>query len=407
MFRPVFTLTQDESFVHVHLVVRYLRPDDIKFFLGEHEFRFLAMPYALKLHFNECIEEDGSEKASYCVESGTLTVRLPKQTEGQHFTQLDQPDQLVEEDPHSEAAGNESRESFHYGFNNQYSGVFKGLENFEEEILESPEPESTSPEDRVELRILAEESKFDGDYYLGDLVSEDDFSHVLNYEPWWTKLAEGTPPSFSEQDDMLLARFQPKQFLLESEKSIHCILIDILFAYVHQELVMNGQESCEASWSISRLSRTLSWLDSSLESPLESLIVSYRRALAYPLYRNWNLCQKVHHFVAQALLGGPLVVLKCFLNIHHAMTHNSEKRYLLNLIFTNDLLSYIQASDAEVFQMLGHVVQQCVISKESVGFSLLELEQLAQDAEAVDYSGLVDHMDIEEIDLIENTNFLP
>jgi hypothetical protein len=44
----------------------------------------------------------------------------------------------------------------------------------------------------------------------------------------------------------VLARLGPKSFLLENERQICCGLLDILFAYVHHELCMQGEESCEA-----------------------------------------------------------------------------------------------------------------------------------------------------------------
>ena len=73
MHQPEFTCSQDDSFVFLHLKVKYLREQDIQFFMSEREFRFVAPPYTLQMEFEQAITEDGSEKATYCVESGVLT----------------------------------------------------------------------------------------------------------------------------------------------------------------------------------------------------------------------------------------------------------------------------------------------------------------------------------------------
>jgi hypothetical protein len=86
---------------------------------------------------------------------------------------------------------------------------------------------------------------------------------------------------FSEQDQMVLLRLKAKQYLIENEKIIWNDFLDILFAYIYYELQTEGEESCEASWTVSRLSRCLSWLDSSIESMHESLSVSYRRFFCF------------------------------------------------------------------------------------------------------------------------------
>ncbi len=41
----------------MQIQARHLRERDIQFFFGDHEFRFLAPPYCLRLHFAQRIAE--------------------------------------------------------------------------------------------------------------------------------------------------------------------------------------------------------------------------------------------------------------------------------------------------------------------------------------------------------------
>jgi protein SHQ1 len=354
--RPVYEFAQDEDTVTLTLVVRYLREQDIQFLVGEREFHFLAQPYALKLALGGEVVEDGSETARYCLETGRLTVRLPKKTLGQVF----EPPTVIENEEGELMEEGEENAAPHapvyYGFNSHHSGVFAGLEEYD--VLELPDPERVTSEERRLLRVVAEESKFDGDYYLGDLMNAEDYAHVFSFQPFWS-------------------------FILENHSRVLCGLVDLLFAYVYHELTMAGEESCEASWTVSRLSRLLGWLDDSEDSIEATLRISYRRALCYPLYRNWQLCVTAQAHVSGILRAGKRVTLKCLLNIHHCMTHNAEKRYLLNVVFVDDYLAWLQAvEDESVLWKLGESVAKVALRKESLELNLVQLERFAADEAA-------------------------
>lgn len=174
MRTPLFSVDQEEDCLMVRIKAKYIREQDCKFFFGDKEFHFLCAPYSLRLQFDKEIEEDGTEGARYCVESGTLSVRVPKKVKGTAFGDLDCVSKLLArgsskdgEDERGEGE-DERGERVYYGFNNHYSEVFAGLENFDEDIIELPRPEHTSPDERKILRTLAEEAKFDPDYYLGN-----------------------------------------------------------------------------------------------------------------------------------------------------------------------------------------------------------------------------------------------
>ncbi len=411
MLRPEFVFSQSVSAVCVEVRAARTRASEVALHVDDEGrvLRVLCPPWALALRLaGPVCDQDTQASAEYCQDSGLLTVRLPKKTPGQHFAEPEvvreerwwegegeQKEREEKEEAEAEAVA-EAREKappVYYGFNNHYTDVFRGLEDYD--ILELGDPEGVLPEERQIMRMAAEETKFDGDYYIGDLLNSEDYAHVISFRPYWmdfvvpkvvdmsieTTLAAG--PSLSEQDSILLARLGPRSFMLENEQATIFGLVDILFAYAHHELSNNGEQSCEGSWSVSRLSPLLSWLDMSCcKSGLSSVLVtSYRRALCYPLYRSWQLCTTVHRHVANILRGGIKVVLKCLLQVHHIFTHNDEKRYLINLVLIDDYIRWIQTVPAVLLLQLADAVEKTQVSKESVDLNLDALEKLAKEEE--------------------------
>lgn len=89
MITPKFTCSQDESSVIVELYVPSVRAADVEVHVEETLFSVHINPYFLRLNFPHPILEDDDSSASYDPSSGTLTVRLTKETKGTHFPDLD------------------------------------------------------------------------------------------------------------------------------------------------------------------------------------------------------------------------------------------------------------------------------------------------------------------------------
>jgi hypothetical protein len=56
-------------------------------------------------------------------------------------------------------------------------------------------------------------------------------------------------------------------------------------------------------------------------------------------------------------------VLKCLVNVHHAFTHNQEKRYLLNVVFVDDYIRWIQTVSEGVLVGLADSVDKSMVTK--------------------------------------------
>jgi SHQ1 protein len=96
----------------------------------------------------------------------------------------------------------------------------------------------------------------------------------------------------------------------ERKRINYCLglgLLDLLFAYVYDYFITDGEPNVESAWNISTLSTTLSWLDDHLDDDDDPDSVgrivasSVRRCLVYPYLRNYRLALFVWHNVIDIL----------------------------------------------------------------------------------------------------------
>lgn len=135
----------------------------------------------------------------------------------------------------------------------------------------------------------------------------------------------------------------------------------------------------------------------------ETLIPSYRRALAFPLYRSWVLAKACKTDAARFLLRGTRTVLRCLLELRGILGAH-EVYYVYSRIWLDDFCRWIQACaryvvlrsqsissrlDSKFLLLfredtlirLGEVVSDLSISKDSIGWDLVGLEQTVMTAE--------------------------
>uniref|UniRef100_UPI000584014F Protein SHQ1 homolog n=1 Tax=Homo sapiens TaxID=9606 RepID=UPI000584014F len=88
MLTPAFDLSQDPDFLTIAIRVPYARVSEFDVYFEGSDFKFYAKPYFLRLTLPGRIVENGSEQGSYDADKGIFTIRLPKETPGQHFEGL-------------------------------------------------------------------------------------------------------------------------------------------------------------------------------------------------------------------------------------------------------------------------------------------------------------------------------
>ncbi|XP_057562035.1 protein SHQ1 homolog isoform X9 [Hippopotamus amphibius kiboko] len=257
MLTPAFDLSQDPDFLTVAIRVPYARVSEFDVYFEGVDFKFYAKPYFLRLTLPGRIVENGSEQGSYDADKGIFTIRLPKETPGQHFEGLNMLTALlaprksrtakplveeigasevseegaeddsedfdweIEQSPYEEVPESALNPECRYGFGNLRSGVFQRLQNisFKEkslgsagtmsgdhqdelsDVIDIKDPDFTPAAERRQKRLAAELAKFDPNHYLADFFEDEAVKQVLEYNPWWTDLYSKTMASLEKSQE--------------------------------------------------------------------------------------------------------------------------------------------------------------------------------------------------------------
>ncbi|XP_073448131.1 protein SHQ1 homolog [Aquarana catesbeiana] len=420
MITPAFDISQDADFLTITIKVPYARVSEFDIYIEEDDFKFYAKPYFLRLTLPGRIVEDGRQKAVYNADDGIFTVRVPKETPGQHFeglnllTSLLAPkgvrtakplveeigatseipedddedfDWQIEQTPYEESPPDELNPQFSYGFGNLRVGVFRRLQEELNDVIDLRNPDVTPAAERTRRRLEAEKAKFDPDHYLADLFEDDAIKQLLKYKTWWEEIQHRTanvsPESedkgvtFTEKEKEQLRKFTNKSYLLDkrAEQLAYLGLIDVLLAYCYETRVTEGERNVESVWNIRKLSGSLCWFEN-YKSVQEVLVSFGRRVLCYPLYRNFRLVTKAIQDLISLIRLGKAAVLKCLLDIHSIFQEN-DPAYILNDLYITDYCIWIQKVKSKKLAGLADLLQAASLSKADLGFELEELEEAA------------------------------
>ncbi|RIA98554.1 SHQ1 protein [Glomus cerebriforme] len=427
MITPIFTVTQDLKFITIVVKTPYIKASDVELYCEGPDFTFYVKPYYLRLHFSGNLVDDDRVNASYDIATGEMNIKIPKETPGEEFLDLDLLTKLlapksvnkVPERPLIEVIGdnddgddnrenddelfekeNDGQKSFNddflirelnsnvnndvnellstakYGFNRLYSGYFIHVQETCNEILDITDPEKSTPESRRQDRINVENSKFDPDHYIADFMSAEEIRHLIKSKTvWWKGMSV---LKFTEKENAIMRNLPNKHYLLENVEleSIYYGLVDLLFAYSYNYRVFEGECTVESPWMIGKISPTISCLEQ-FNSIEDTMIALYRRSLAYPWYRNYELTKKCQEDVYDLLKLGKRAILKVLLELKDLFDHH-DIYYIYSKILLDDycIWSQTKASDKAI-RSLAHKLHHCKILKSDIGWHLEEYEQLA------------------------------
>ncbi|KAF9189489.1 hypothetical protein BGZ51_009525 [Haplosporangium sp. Z 767] len=183
---------------------------------------------------------------------------------------------------------------------------------------------------------------------------------------------------FSTKEQELMRELPRREYILENTKSTYLSLIDILFAYSYDLRVSEGDTTVETAWTICKLSASMAALDQ-FTTLKETLLACYRRALAYPLCRNWNLATKVLQDVYVLFKLGRRGILRALLAIKEVLDHD-DVYYIYSKMFIEDYCVWIQSASEKVIRTLAHELHHFQLEKSELDWHLEELEALAKEA---------------------------
>jgi protein SHQ1 len=344
-----------------------------------------------------------------------------------------------------------------YGFANMFHHVFTDLVREGVVMVELSNPDTTPACDRRRLRQDAEAMKFDPDRYLQDVEVEDDhfYQSAMAMSPHWTITTTTTRNTIANNNDQYLVvedeaasvdevtqamsqlntndtpaasasssssshdyftsdelaklysipyPLLPSTISFSDKMELLLGLLDLLYAYVYDHIMTEGEPTVESSWTVSTLSCSLSWLDVPtivLEYPsnqgqekdddscmlqqqlvLDVVCASLRRTLIYPYLRNYDLGVHCWKQVRRILWNGRRCILRSLLQLRNVLD-KSECHYLGNKLFVDPYLAWLQQPQSVTDQDLEQLEQQLgailstdgILTKEKVGLDLIRIEE--------------------------------
>lgn len=281
MLTPYFTVTQDDTFIHLSIKISHVRfsASSIEMVVDSELFIFSLNPYYLRLRFPYPIVDDERASATLNSKDSTVDIKLPKETPGQVFPDLDLSAKLLarKEEPKAAASKplieeldvpNTVEEKFQastaqlaqdgeshdwelpqsvpedqvtsiaYGFNNAYNSVVGVSLSNGNDINELGDPETALPNDRIIERLIKENIKFDPEFYAADYImqqhpSEDDdkdFSAAISWKSpvtrqfmAWYKQQSQLPAENREQVVPLTFTEEEQQRMLQLPRKSYLI----------------------------------------------------------------------------------------------------------------------------------------------------------------------------------------
>ncbi|RDD43192.1 Protein SHQ1-like protein [Trichoplax sp. H2] len=431
MLTPKFEVSQNDQFIIIAIKVPYGKVADMEIYAKDTEFLFHMHPYFLRLNLPGSVVEDSRQSAAYDIDQGTCTINLPKVNEGEHFESLDllttllaQPKQqkykpsLIEvinsadEDSkeidvddfdwqlEQKLADNDTDSrnelfSQKYGFANRYNGVFSCLQENLFDIIDVPEPERMTAAERSTERIAAEDEYFNEDHYLADFMENEQIKQLIAFITPWQEACDIIDSTydknkdevdidysakwnlFSDEEKQQLRELPNKEYLLDKLEDYQLLLglIDIIFAYAYNYRTTEGENTVESAWTICKISSSLSWLE--VFKRFQSVLIACcRRALCYPLYRNWDLIQVILKDVTTIFRLGKRYILKCLLEIRQILK-NHENKYILNDVYITDYCVWIQKLSNAKIRFISKKLNQATITKSATGWDIELLEYAA------------------------------
>jgi protein SHQ1 len=423
MITPNFKVNQDSNFLYITMKLKYVKFSEVEFFIENNNFRFHLKPYYLNLYFSDNLKAESEKNNSkYDVDSGILECKIEKETPDSVFKDLDLIGNLFEKGKSemdvlgkkveelnigcserinydnftkdklneliSKHLGQQENgfERFGYGFENGFNDVFKGRQ---EELFElcDVDPDTIAIEDRYFYKIGKENQDFNEERYAYDAFMEEEVTRLCDMEFKLPLTSE-----YSDKDLQVLLTLNKTKLshLEESAWQFYLEVIDIVFAYFNDQRITEYESNSESAWCINKLSTILSSLCSYkglfytrskvepidyIEESLKNVLVSnYRRALTYPLYRSFELCNAVKNDLCKVLDKGIVGILKSMLAVR-SIFEKSEPRHLLNKCYIDLYCKWLQQeSQNQVWKIISEVIQNLEITKDDLKLNLQEIE---------------------------------
>lgn len=279
-----------------------------------------------------------------------------------------------------------------YGWQGRYNGavgvsVAKG--NDVNEIVD-PEMNGVDEVARKELRQDIEQARFSPDYYLSDLLENDMVPEYLHYslpQEFWSD--NKSDMALSGEENRVLSEIMSKSRSksvyknISDPKKAYIGLLNLLFSFFYDIRTTFNDHTVESPWTIGKLTPQFASLDDSFHTVSEAVVASSRRALTYPLVRNFQVILQIWKDVSKVIKSGKRAILKVLLELYKLFSVH-DLYYVYADIWLKDYIGWIQYASDKVLESLSEELDKFVLKKEMLGFDLDEWERKAEDGELVE-----------------------
>ncbi|KAH7877617.1 SHQ1-domain-containing protein [Lentinula edodes] len=291
------------------------------------------------------------------------------------------------------------RVSAQYGFLDMYTGYFTNVTYTENEVNElGSEAEALTRLQRRQRRIKHEDEKWDEEYYMADFAEHEYIQELI----LWTHphLSDNGTFTYTEKENATMLNLPRKEYILTRYQtySLYLTLATVLFSYAYDARTTQHDPTPESAWTICSLISAFSALDPppyhseivnnsptlefSSDHISASFVPSYRRSLAFPLYRSFALAEKCREDVANLLLRGRRTVFRCLMEMKDILDHH-DVYYVYSKIWLDDFCVWTQAcASDEALTRLGGLIKNATMTKQSVGWELEQLEGVVRQIQA-------------------------
>lgn len=270
-----------------------------------------------------------------------------------------------------------------YGWEGKHNGsvgvsIAKG--NDINEIV-NPELASVDAEARQELRTEIEKSRFDPDYYVAEIFDNPDIPEYVHYSlP--ANLTE-TEPEFSTEEKRQITEITAKAKKsnykhLSNAKKTYVGLLTLLFATLYDIRTTMDEPTVESAWTVGKLTPQFAALDDDFHTVSSAVVASSRRALAYPLFRHFDIINKVWEDVYQVVSSGKRAILRVLLRMYKLFAVH-DIYYVYADIWLRDYCSWIQYASDKVLESLAQELKGFVLDKKMLDLDLEEYEEQAKE----------------------------
>ncbi|XP_050313351.1 protein SHQ1 homolog [Anthonomus grandis grandis] len=434
MILPKYKLTQDDEFVTINIQAPYCSLGELDVDIDGNTFLFVCKPYYLRLTLPGQILDDDRMRTTLDTDSGEFSHRCPKKNKGEYFKDLDLITNVVT--PSVEASYNDGSmpieilsESQEWNSTSIMEVASEQLDDVDllefvfidndgsmpieillecQESMEVPSEEPTNEDvleygfgfglrvhknvvqissefdevfaidpckvglaERRNLRLQHEQEKFNDEHYLADFIENEEICELIAQK---FPLVDDEPFYYTDNEFDFLKDLPNIQYNLSLNQINYCFngLADILFAYCYDQRITNYEGNVESGWTITKLAATLNWLDA-YQTPKEAFTAAFRRSVIYPLYRNFDLSQKVFDDVKQLLKINKKYIIKVLIHMYHILCDDCG-RHILNKLFVKDYIIYMMKWDSSLWKLFVSQVLDVKITKDDLGLNLTEIE---------------------------------